>query len=77
MKYQELLKENKTLQKKIEELKNRNDETLNLASNLNKQVIELKMEIIRLTKEKEKLLNELHENPITELIRMANGVDIF
>lgn len=77
MKYQDLLKENKTLQKKIEELKNENKETLNFASNLNKQVIGLKVEIIKLTKEKEKLLNELKENPVAELIRMAKGLDIF
>ena len=77
MKYQDLLKENKTLQKKIEVLKSENKETLNLASNLNKQVIELKVEIIRLTKEKEKLLNELKENPVAELMRMVKGLDIF
>lgn len=54
-----------------------NGELLNLSRNQNKEVIELKREIIRLTKEKERLLNELKENPIAELIRMVKGLDIF
>lgn len=79
IKYNELLKENKTLQRKIEETKAENEKLLNLSRNINKEVIELKREIIRLTKEKERLLNELEttQNPISELIRMTKGMDIF
>ena len=79
IKYNELLKENKTLQRKIEETKTENEKLLNLSRDLNKEVIELKREIIRLTKEKERLLNELEttQNPISELIRMTKGMDIF
>ena len=63
--------------KETTETKTENEKLLNLSRDLTKEVIELKVEIIRLTREKERLLGELKENPVAELIRMTKGLDIF
>lgn len=79
MKYNELLKENKTLQRKIEELKLENEQKLGFINKLNKEISELKIENIKLNKQNKNLLTELKENknPVSELIKISKDFNIF